>query len=71
MINDKNRKLTGISDNIFTHSDEEILTKIELNDTITQHINKGTFKRFFLIIQAVFILFMSKFRSRKYSQARH
>ena len=50
MINDKNRKLTGKSDNIFTHSDEEILTKIELNDTITQHINKGTFKRFILII---------------------
>ena len=50
MINDKNRKLTGKSDNIFTHSDVDILTKIELNDTITQHINKGTFKRFILII---------------------
>ena len=42
MIDDKNRKLTGLSDNIFTHSEEKILKKIELSDTITQHINKGT-----------------------------
>ena len=50
MIDDKNRKLTELSDNIFTHSDNEILKKIELNDTITQYINKGTLKKFMLIV---------------------
>ena len=44
VIKHKSRKLTTISDNIFTHSDEEILSEIEMNDTVNEHIDEGTHK---------------------------
>ena len=44
VIKHKSRKLTTISDNIFTHSDEEILSEIEMDDTANEHIDEGKSK---------------------------